>query len=119
MKGVAPVIDLGQHGMLVAAMASDGEEWIRRRKQYGLACKKPLTADSLPGKFCLEPAALANLREGKRDLTDYSYPAFIWFSPGQPYERAQQLCPEEFSRVIGANVELRSVTIQARPTHRC
>lgn len=115
VKGVAPVIDLGQYGMLVAAMASDGEEWVRHKKQYGLACKKPLTADSLPGKFRLEPAALANLREGKRDLTDDSYPAFIWFPSGQPYERAQQLCPEEFSRVIGANVELRSVTIEAAP----
>ena len=40
---------------------------------------------------------------------------FVWFPYGQPYERAQQLCPEEFSRVIGANIELRSVTIEAAP----
>jgi len=26
-------------------------------------------------------------------LADDSYPAFIWFPYGQPYERAQQLCP--------------------------
>jgi len=115
VKGVAPVIDLGQYGMLVASMASDGTEWFRRKKQYGLVCEKPLTADSLPGKFSQEPAALANLRDGKRDLTDDSYPAFIWFPHGQPYERAQQLCPEEFARVIGANIELRSVTIEVAP----
>jgi len=115
VNGVAPVIDLGQYGTLVASMASDGEEWFRRKKQYGLACKKPLTADSLPGKFRLEPAALAKLRGDKRDLTDDSYPAFIWFPSGQPYEQAQQLCPEEFSRAIGANIELRSVTIEAAP----
>ncbi len=69
----------------------------------------------MPGKFGLEPAALANLRRGKRDLADDSYPAFIWFPSGQPYERAQQLCPEEFSRVIGANIELQSLTIEVAP----
>jgi hypothetical protein len=110
VEGVAPVIDLGQHGMLVAAMAYNVDAWARRK-----ACKQPLPADSLPGKFGLEPAALANLREGKRELADDSYPAFIWFPSGQPYERAQQLCPEEFSHVIGANIELRSVTIEAAP----
>jgi hypothetical protein len=110
VEGVAPVINLGQYGMLVAAMAYDVDAWARHK-----ACKPPLPAESLPGKFRLEPAALANLREGKRDLTDDSYPAFIWFPSGQPYERAQQLCPEEFSRVIGANIELRSVTIEAAP----
>jgi len=115
VKGVAPVIDLGQYGMLVASMASNGEEWFRRKKQYGLTCKKPLTADSLPAKFSREPAVLANLQQGRRDLTDDSYPAFIWFPYGQPYERAQQLCPEEFSRAIGANIELQSVTIEVAP----
>ena len=58
---------------------------------------------------------LANLQQGRRDLTDDSYPAFIWFPYGQPYERAQQLCPEEFSRAIGANIELQSVTIEVAP----
>jgi len=110
VKGVAPVIDLGQYGMLVAAMAYDVDSWARRK-----ACKQPLAADSLPSKFRLEPAALAKLREGKRDLTDESYPAFIWFPFGQSYQRAQQLCPQEFSRAIGPNVELRSVTIEAAP----
>ncbi|GLH82144.1 hypothetical protein SSBR45G_70530 [Bradyrhizobium sp. SSBR45G] len=115
VKGVAPVVDLGQYGMLVAAMAYNVREWATRRKEHGLACKQPLTADSLPGKFSTEPATLAHLREGKRDLTEDSYPAFIWFPPGQPYERAQQICPEEFSRVIGAKVELQSVTIEVAP----
>jgi hypothetical protein len=110
ITGVAPVIDLGQNGMLAAAMTYDPDAWANHK-----ACKKPLPADSLPGKFGLKLAALANLREGKRDLTDDYYPAFIWFPNGEPYERAQQLCPEEFSRVIGANIELRSITIEAAP----
>jgi hypothetical protein len=96
--------------MLVAAMTYDPDAWANHK-----ACKKPLPADSLPSKFGLKLAALANLREGKRDLTDDYYPAFVWFPNGQPYERAQQLCPEEFSRVIGANIELRSITIEVAP----
>ena len=115
VEGVAPVIDLGEHGMLVAAMAYNVGEWARRKKQYGLACKQPIDADWLPGKFGLKLAALAHLRGGKRELVDDSYPSFIWFPSGQPYERAQQLCPQEFSSAIGANIELRSVTIEAAP----
>ena len=64
-EGVAPVIDLGQNGMLVAAMTYDVGEWASHKKQYGLACKQPVPADSLPGKFSLKLAALVNLREGK------------------------------------------------------
>src|SRR4051812_27231796 len=37
-EGVAPVIDLGSHGWLIAAMEPDGEESVRRKKLYGLAC---------------------------------------------------------------------------------
>jgi hypothetical protein len=110
LTGVAPVIDLGQNGMLLAAMTYNVDAWASHK-----ACKKPIPADWLPGKFGVKLAALVKLREGKRDLADDSYPAFIWFPYGQPYERAQQLCPEEFSRAIGANVELRSVTIEAAP----
>ena len=115
VEGVAPVIDLGRYGTLVAAMAYDVGEWAGRKKQYRLACKQPIDAAWLPAKFGLKLAALADLREGKRELADDSYPSFIWFPSGQPYERARQLCPEEFSRVIGAKIELKSVTIEAAP----
>lgn len=111
VKGVAPVIDLGEYGMLLAAMAYDVDTWARNK-----TCKSPIAADDFPSKFGLKLAALVRLGEGdKRDLADDSYPAFIWFPAGQPYERAQQLCPQQFSRAIGANIELRSVTIEAAP----
>jgi hypothetical protein len=79
VEGVAPVIDLGQYGMLVAAMAYNVDAWARRK-----ACKQPIPADSLPGKFGLEPAALARLRHGKRDLADDSYPVSSGFRPANP-----------------------------------
>lgn len=111
VKGVAPVVDLGEYGMLLAAMAYDVDTWFRDK-----ACKKPIAADDFPSKFGLKLAELVRLGEGnKRDLADDSYPAFIWFPVGQPYERAQQLCPQQFSRAIGGNIELRSVTIEAAP----
>jgi len=112
VKGVAPVIDLGEYGMLLAGMSYD----IDTRNRENKVCKKPIRADDFPGKFGLKLAALVRLGAGeKRDLADDSYPAFIWFPADQPYERAQQLCPQQFSRAIGADIELRSVTIEAAP----
>jgi hypothetical protein len=42
-------------------------------------------------------------------------PAFIWFPSGVSYRQSQQLCPEEFSRVTGADVKLQTVTIEIAP----
>jgi hypothetical protein len=114
-EGVAPVIDLGSHGWLVAAMQYDGEEYYRRKRLYGLACAVPRLAPSLLDAFGLEVSDLRNRSGGKRVLAANYYPAFIWFPPGKPYEQAQQLCPEEFSSVIGAGIKLQSVAIELAP----
>jgi hypothetical protein len=114
-EGVAPVIDLGSHGWLVAAMQPDGEEYVRRKRRYGLACADPRYAPSLLDAFGLEVSELRNRSGVKRVLAENYYPAFIWFPAGKPYEQAQQLCPEEFSSVIGAGIKLQSVTIELAP----
>jgi hypothetical protein len=114
-EGVAPVIDLGRHGWLVAAMQDDGEEYYRRKRRYGLACAVPRSATSLLDAFGLEVSDLRHRSGGRRVLAADYYPAFIWFPAGKPYEQAQQLCPEEFSSVIGAGVTLQSVTIELAP----
>jgi len=114
-EGVAPVIDLGSHGWLVAAMEPDGEEYVRRKRLYRLACADPRYASSLLDAFGLEVSDLKNRSGGKRVLAENYYPAFIWFPAGKPYEQAQQLCPEEFSSVIGAGIKLQSVTIELAP----
>jgi hypothetical protein len=114
-EGVAPVIDLGSHGWLVAAMDYDGEEYYRRKRLYGLACAVPRTATSLLDAFGREVSDLRNRSGGKRVLAENYFPAFIWFPPGKPYEQAQQLCPEEFASVIGAGIKLQSVTIELAP----
>src|SRR5215813_9318162 len=53
-EGVAPVIDLGSYGWLVAAMEYDGEEYYRRKRLYRLACAVPRMATGLLDAFGLE-----------------------------------------------------------------
>jgi hypothetical protein len=114
-EGVAPIIDLGGHGWLVAAMDYDGEEYYRRKRRYGFACAVPRMATGLLDAFGREVSDLRNRSGDKRVLAENYYPAFIWFPAGKPYEQAQQLCPEEFSGVIGAGIKLQSVTIELAP----
>jgi hypothetical protein len=114
-EGVAPVIDLGSHGWLVAAMQPDGVEYVRRKRLYGLACPEPRYATSVLDAFGLEVSDLRHRSGDKRVLAEKYYPAFIWFPAGKPYQQAQQLCPEEFSSVIGAGIKLQSVTIELTP----
>jgi hypothetical protein len=128
-RGVAAVIDLGPNGMLVAALTADFNEWRRRRDQFGLSCSEPAsTREMFDAAFGLDyreawntslqkefVAKVRKLPQGKRKLGDDHVPAFIWFPNGVSYRQAQQLCPEEFSRVIGTNVKLRTVTIEIAP----
>jgi hypothetical protein len=128
-RGVAAVIDLGDHGTLVAALGPEEyapSEWDRRKKQFGLSCSKPKNVKQLfDAAYGLDEHAeydrwyLAKLRwlpSGKRKLTDDHLPAFIWFPRGAPYKQAQELCPEEFARVIGADIRLRAVSIELAPS---
>jgi hypothetical protein len=114
-KGVAPVVDLGGHGWLVAAMSRNVDEEFRREKKYGLTCKSPKSATDLPDAFELAAPNLVKLRKGKKNLVDGGYPTFIWFPPDKPYTYAQQLCPEEFIRSMAVDIKLRSVTIEIAP----
>jgi hypothetical protein len=130
-RGVAAVIDLGEHGTLVAALGPSGRgndwnDWMRRKKQFGLSCREPESVKQLfDAAYGLDPQGeyermyLARVRwllpPGKRKLTDDHLPVFIWFPRGAPYKEAQQLCPEEFARVIGADVRLRAVSIELAP----
>ena len=114
-KGVAPVIDLGAHGMLIAAMSVNVEEEWRRKQRLHLTCKDGTTAVDMAGVFGLPPPQLSQLREGKREAPDNYIPTFIWFPHGAPYRDAQQICPEEFASVIGSDIALRSVTMEAAP----
>lgn len=128
-RGVAAVSDLGSNGTLVAALAADFIEWRRRKDQFGLSCSKPADSrEMFDAAFGLDfsdawnvplqkefVAKVRNLPQGKRYLGADHVPAFIWFPKDVSYRLAQQLCPEEFSRVIGTDVKLRTVTIEIAP----
>jgi hypothetical protein len=114
-QGVAAVVDLGRHGWLVAAMTDDPDEVRRRKQEFGLTCKDPQRAEGLLNAFGLDAAELVKLRAGKRELVDGNLPAFVWFPRGRPYTEAQQICPEEFSRVIGTGLSLKSAMIESEP----
>jgi hypothetical protein len=131
-RGVAAVIDLGEHGALVAALGPEEyapSAWYRRKKQLGLSCSEPKNVKQLfDAAYGLDDDAeygrtyFAKLRWlqwlpfARRKLPDDHLPAFIWFPPGAPYRQAQDLCPEEFARVIGVDVRLRAVSIELAPS---
>ena len=114
-RGVAPVIDLGPDGYLIASLRPyciyPNEEG-----GYGKVCKRAVSATELPKAFGLGYGnKLQQLREGKRELADDNYPAFIWIAKGASWRHTKRICPEEFSSVIGARVRLVSATIEAAP----
>lgn len=115
IKGVAPIVDLGRYGMLAAAMEDNGTEFYRRKKEYGVTAAPPTSAHDFPSAFDVDLKTLASMRSGKRELPRTLCPVFIWFPPDAPYQQAQQISAEEFSRVIGPRVEFRSITIEAAP----
>ncbi len=126
-RGIAPVIDLGSHGYLIASMSPDcnypkeselgfQKSPVTTSKEYGKVCKRPVAATELPKAFGLGYGAeLERLREGKRQLADDNYPAFIWIAKGASWRHTKRICPEEFSSVIGADVTLKSASIEAAP----
>lgn len=126
-RGIAPVIDLGPDGYLIAALSPSciypnkagvekGLFPFSSSKEYGKVCKRAVSATELPKAFGLGYGAeLEQLREGKRELADDNYPAFIWIAKGASWRHTKRICPEEFSSVIGADVRLVSATIEAAP----
>jgi hypothetical protein len=125
-RGVAPVIDLGSHGYLIASMSAycnypkDSElrfakSPVTTSKVYGKVCKWPSSASELPKAFGLHAIELEKLRDGKRDLAGDNYPPFIWIAQGGSWRETKRICPEEFESVIGADVKLKSVSIEAAP----
>ena len=113
VKGVAPVIELGQgQGWLVAGLNVNYVEHARRQRAFGIGCPQPKSAAAFGQVFAQTREQLGRLSSGKRDLPADLLPAFIWIPYGASYKQAQQLCPEEFARVIGSSVKLRSVSVE-------
>lgn len=115
MGGVAPIIDLGSRGMLAAAMWTDGEEYHRRKKEYGLTCQRPKGYDGFLNAFGKSAAELAALRVLRTELPERYYPSFIWIPAGASYRDAQQICWEEIPAVVGPDVRFQSAWVELAP----
>lgn len=111
-EGIAPVIKIGQHGWLVAAMMANNARFERLKGPNPPNCPETAGAAGFPGIFDKTPAELSAMKAGKRQLPEQLYPSFIWIPANASYLDAAPVCPDEFSRVIGGKVELRSVTVE-------
>jgi hypothetical protein len=131
LKGSAPIIDLGEYGTLAVALVYDP---LLDRERGGSKCPRPANfrelfeqlVDNVNRGNTIESTTERDARvatlakngplvqpphpsvEGTRGLS----PAFIWFPPNASFMKSQQLCPEEFSRIIGGRIALKSVTIE-------
>jgi hypothetical protein len=110
-SGVAPVINLGDRGWLVASLREMRND---RQDKSGIKCKRYHVEQWLD-VFQLDAAELVKLRAGKRDLLEKRPPTFAWFPRNADREGGVQLCPEEFTRFIGTDVTLKSATIEIAP----
>jgi hypothetical protein len=110
-RGVAAVIDLGDHGTLVAALGPNtyGDAvWWRRKKQFGLSCSAPKRVTELfdaayglntQGQY--DTAYFAKVRWlqllpfGKRKLTDDHLPVYSsGFRATRPTSRRNSFVPK-------------------------
>jgi len=112
--GVAPILDLGSRGMLAAAMFTNGDEAVRRKRAYGLSCKNGSDYLHFWAVFGLYPSDLVKLRELRRELPEKYYPSFIWIPNGASFRDAQQICWEEIPKMI-SGVTFQSAWIELAP----
>lgn len=113
IRGQAALIDLGKHGVLVAALFGQPGDYSTQ------------DADALAGRAFLAfsadapgfPVTLENIRaisrmRGLVDLGSNDMPPFIWFSNKADPAAAHFVKPDEFAAVIGDSVRLAFVQLQ-------
>lgn len=113
LRGQATLVDLEEHGVVVASLL--GEDWGRPNTStggWGVLWIAPrafgfgTSADELPDFVKLH---------GKRELTEYNLPRFLWFSNPQDPTTAKLLLVRDIpslfgpsARFAGASVEITS-----------
>jgi hypothetical protein len=121
-SGQAVLIDLGERGVLAAALSGvlDASGQIHDRctidARYlvGRAYESPATrrpcAPGYPVSFANE-RALAR-KHGPVELTLDNMPAFVWFSDKTDFRTAKMVKPNDFASVIGDSARLVSAQIE-------
>ena len=116
IRGVAPIVDIGQYGSIVAALGYwQGDAKFRERgKELGKANSYPEGAELVPlGAYNLGAETISSAK-GKAVVDKY-YPNFIWVPPSGDWRQAIQIWPEDFASTISPSVHLVKVTVEAAP----
>ena len=116
IRGVAPIVDIGQYGSIVAALGywQEDTKFRERGKQLGKANNLPEGAELVPlGAYNLGAETISSAK-GKA-IVDKYYPNFIWVPPSSDWRQAIQIWPEDFASTISATIRLARVTIEPTP----
>jgi hypothetical protein len=114
VTGVAPILDLGTRGTIIAGLDFGSSDYARKNREAGKVFKIfegfPLDASQIPLQaFQLAPKDILSAK-GKRILTEY--PVFIWIPWGGNWQSAQQLFPEELETVIHSSVRIVKASVE-------
>jgi hypothetical protein len=114
VTGVAPIIDLGIRGTVIAGLEFQAGDYARKNRGVGRTPKVfegfPLLSSEVPLRaYQLAPKDILSA-SGKRVLTEY--PVFIWIPLGGSWQSAQQLFPDELEKVIHRTVRLVQATVE-------
>jgi hypothetical protein len=115
VRGVAPMIDLGPHGTIIAAFDYQGDDYARKERAAGRRPKSIWEiniekADSLPlSVYKLHPKEI-NSAIGRVILQ--KYPCIVWVPAGDNWRAAQQLFPDELQTVVHRSVRILQMTVE-------
>jgi hypothetical protein len=122
LRGVAPMMDLGKYGTLLAGLAYEGAEHGRKLRAAGLKGdpfdgSDPQNADALPlYAYKLATPKAINAMKGKVVLQNY--PMFIWIPPSDNWRDAKQLVASEIGTAISRTVDFVQMTPEPAPSER-
>ncbi len=118
VEGRAPLVDLGKHGVVVAALKNNirsvqfkpeprDAEYLALEAFYG----RPTWATKKVSQQRKAYAAIGG-ETGRRALPEASYPPFIWLPNPGDRGSAQPMMARDFSSKIDPSVKIRSVTVE-------
>jgi hypothetical protein len=114
--GIAPILDLGRYGTLIAALTSRaGDPEANQLSPTGNVRGKDidwLVAAAYGMSYDAIDVSKA-WRGGKRVLSEHLYPQLVWLPPGTDDPNlARAFHPASIPQAIGADVQVKSITIE-------
>jgi hypothetical protein len=101
-QGVAPLIDLGAKGTLIAAIMSGGDGGPSGQSPEDLPLNGYHAEAPDIGKYRFAPAVI---------LTENYYPPFIWIPPSNDWRQAKFTTSKKIASTIDASIKINSVSI--------